>query len=77
MKREYQERVEEKGLSRALHSLHGPGQEVDYVKALVEWVNSDIGNSESDGPPMMPHSQEWVLESMKSAARLAALLGRD
>lgn len=77
MRREYWDRVEEKKYGRSFHSLHGPGQEIGYVKALVEWVNRDIGNEESDGPPMVPHSREWVLESEKMKAKLEAFLKKD
>lgn len=77
MRKEYRERVEKRGLSRAFHSLHGPGQEIGYVNALVEWVNADIGHKESDVTPMMPHSREWVLESEKMRARFEALLMGD
>ncbi|KAL2182061.1 uncharacterized protein P884DRAFT_274495 [Thermothelomyces heterothallicus CBS 202.75] len=37
MRREYQKRVEEKGLGRGFHSLHARGHELEYVQGLVDW----------------------------------------
>lgn len=77
MRKEYQERLKEKGASREFHSLRGPGQEIGYVKALAEWVNKDIAGEESDCPPMLPHSQEWILEAQRVRARFEALFAEN
>lgn len=56
MKREYVERVGTKGLGRAFHDMKG--EEVEYVKVLVEWVN---GQAEvTGGWTVEGHSREWL-----------------
>lgn len=77
MRREYEQRVEEKGLGRGFHSLHGAGLEIGYVQELVDWVNSsgaDIGE-----PPMLGHSAEWKQGYDEMKAKMTALFksGKD
>lgn len=58
MRKEYLDRVQEKGVGRALHSLKG--KEVEYVKQLVTWLNKDAevtGAEKVEG-----HSREWLEE---------------
>jgi cation diffusion facilitator CzcD-associated flavoprotein CzcO len=71
MRREYERRVEEKGLGRGFHSLHGVGLEVAYVQQLVDWVNrygAEIGE-----PPMLAHSEEWKQGYDELKAKTTAL----
>jgi cation diffusion facilitator CzcD-associated flavoprotein CzcO len=71
MRREYEKRVEAKGLGREFHSLHGPGLEVAYVQELVDWMNSD--GAETGEPPMLPHSEEWKRGHGELKAKTAGL----
>ncbi|KAL2155777.1 hypothetical protein VTH82DRAFT_519 [Thermothelomyces myriococcoides] len=57
MRREYQKRVEEKGLGRGFHSLATKGLELEYVQGLVDWVNSSC--PVPGEPPMKGHTEEW------------------
>ena len=69
MRKEYEKRVEEKGLGRGFHSLFMPGHEVAYVQELVDWVNSYGVTVEET--PMLPHSEEWKqgYEELKAKSR--------
>ncbi|KAH6841185.1 hypothetical protein B0I37DRAFT_408827 [Chaetomium sp. MPI-CAGE-AT-0009] len=71
MRREYEQRVEEKGLGRGFHSLHGPGLEIAYVQELVDWVNSH--GAEIGEPPMLAHSEEWKQGYDELKAKTTAL----
>lgn len=71
MRKEYERRVEEKGLGRGFHSLHGPGLEVAYVQELADWVNST--GAESGEPPMLAHSEEWKKGYDELKAKTTAL----
>jgi hypothetical protein len=71
MRREYEKRVEEKGLGRGFHSLHGAGLEVRYVQELVDWVNAH--GAELGEPPMLPHSEEWKKRHKELKAKTGAL----
>ncbi|KAH8910349.1 FAD/NAD(P)-binding domain-containing protein [Coniochaeta sp. PMI_546] len=75
MRDEYRARLEERGVGRGFHSLRGPGQEIAYVKDLVEWANRDA--KELGAEEMRGHSQAWLdgYEAMKE--RMRKLLGRD
>jgi hypothetical protein len=57
MRREYSKRVEQTGLGRGFHSLHGRGLEIAYVQGLVDWMNSSLAGI--DEPLMLGHSEEW------------------
>ncbi|KAK3296328.1 uncharacterized protein B0H64DRAFT_424761 [Chaetomium fimeti] len=46
MRREYEKRVEEKGLGRGFHSLHAPGLEVAYVQELADWLIRQNGRKD-------------------------------
>lgn len=75
MREEYQARLDERGVGRGFHSLRMPGQEIAYVKDLVDWANRDakqVGAEEMQG-----HSQAWLdgYEALKE--RMRKLLGRD
>ncbi|AEO69637.1 829d953b-9e50-4492-af4d-b362c8612e41 [Thermothielavioides terrestris] len=67
MRKEYDKRVEEKGLGRAFHSLHAPGHEIAYVQDLVDWVNRYA--VAAGDPPMLPHSEEWKRAHEEQKAR--------
>jgi cation diffusion facilitator CzcD-associated flavoprotein CzcO len=71
MRREYEKRVEEKGLGRGFHSLHAPGLEIAYVQALVDWVNSH--GAEHEKPPMLAHPEEWKRGYDELKAKTTAL----
>lgn len=55
MKAEYRERLEKKGSGKAFHSLKG--EEVEYVDALVAWINRD--GERTGQVPVKGHSDEW------------------
>jgi len=58
MRKEYQLKVQQKGLGRDFHCYLHKGGELEYVDGLVEWVNREArarGASEIKG-----HSEEWV-----------------
>ncbi|OIW34139.1 FAD/NAD(P)-binding domain-containing protein [Coniochaeta ligniaria NRRL 30616] len=75
MRDEYQARLDERGVGRGFHSLRMPGQEIAYVKDLVDWANRDA--KELGVEEMRGHSQAWLdgYEEMKE--RMRKLLGRD
>lgn len=55
MRAEYLERIKEKGYGKPFHTLIG--QDVQYAKSLMEWVNRgrDPSTKKTDG-----YSQEWI-----------------
>jgi cation diffusion facilitator CzcD-associated flavoprotein CzcO len=57
MRREYEKRVEQTGLGRGFHSLHGRGLEIAYVQGLVDWMNSSLAGTGE--PLMLGHSEGW------------------
>jgi cation diffusion facilitator CzcD-associated flavoprotein CzcO len=57
MRREYEKRVEQTGLGRGIHSLHGRGLEIAYVQGLVDWMNSSLAGTGE--PLMLGHSEGW------------------
>jgi len=60
MKKEYEERIREKGVGKVFHSLLGQGREVAYVNTLVELVNRGIdGNGVAEQEKMKGHSENW------------------
>ena len=58
MRQEYDERVASKGRGRKFHSLAGDGEEIQYVKNLLDWANSALADERIE--PLMGHSQEWL-----------------
>ncbi|KAM0344961.1 hypothetical protein ACHAPU_007095 [Fusarium lateritium] len=58
MRREYDERVAHKGRGRKFHSLAGDGEEIGYVKDLVDWANASLVDDRID--PLKGHSQQWL-----------------
>ena len=56
MRVEYEERVHRKGVGKSFHSLRG--EEVEYVRELVEWVNSR--SEERQFEPIQGHTKEWL-----------------
>ena len=57
MRDEYVKRIREKGPGRDFHSLKKPGDEINYVKELVEMVNVDRDMAEG---AMAGHSDKWL-----------------
>ena len=57
MREEYDERVASKGRGRKFHSLAGDGEEIQYVKDLLDWANSNLVDERIE--PLMGPSQEW------------------
>jgi hypothetical protein len=77
MRAEYRERLQRKGAGRPFHSMRGQGQEIGYVKELVEWVNGELqGNGEAEGQTLMRgHSKKWFESYARRLLRLEALFG--
>lgn len=59
MRAEYNERLERKGPGRGFHSLMM--EEVDYVRDLVEWINTD----DPRGEVVEGHTVNWIMERKK------------
>lgn len=59
MRAEYNEKLKRKGMGRGFHSLLM--EEVDYVRDLVGWVNSDNPR----GRVVEGHSVIWIEERKK------------
>ncbi|KAK0637411.1 hypothetical protein B0T17DRAFT_614007 [Bombardia bombarda] len=74
MRREYQDRVNEKGLGRGLHSLYGPNKEIEYVQDLVDWVNEGVADEQDK---MLPHDEEWVRKYEEVKANRVAVFGES
>lgn len=75
MRKEYRDRLLERGVGRGFHSLRGPGQEVAYVKDLVDWANRDaeaLGAGRMEG-----HPQAWLEGYALMKERMRKLLGKD
>ncbi|KAF4337141.1 thiol-specific monooxygenase [Fusarium beomiforme] len=58
MRQEYDARVAAKGRGRKFHSLAGDGEEVEYVRDLLDWANSSLLSDEIE--PLIGHSKEWL-----------------
>lgn len=69
MREEYRARLERKGAGRGFHSMRGEGQEVGYVRELVEWVNG-----EEEGL-MHGHSTKWFESYARRLERVALMMG--
>lgn len=77
MRTEYLERLQRKGAGRPFHSMRGDGQEIGYVKELMEWVNGKLA---TDGEPeegvlMQGHSKKWHESYARRLLRLEAFFG--
>lgn len=55
MKAEYRARLERKGCGKGFHSLRG--EEIQYVKSLVEWINRDAERKGVQG--VEGHTAAW------------------
>lgn len=71
MREEYHSRLERKGSGRGFHSMKGDGQEVAYVRELVEWVNG-----EEEGL-MQGHSRKWFESYARRLERVALMMGAE
>ncbi|KAJ4138777.1 hypothetical protein NW768_002650 [Fusarium equiseti] len=58
MRQEYDERVAIKGRGRKFHSLAGDGEEIQYLKDLLDWANSSLVDDEIE--PLIGPSKEWL-----------------
>jgi hypothetical protein len=56
MRKEYNDRVEKKGVGREFHSLKGV--EVEYAAELVDWVNSQV--TTTGGEKMEGRTEAWL-----------------
>jgi len=67
MRKEYEERVREKGYGKAFHSL----REVEeaYVDELVGWANEQL----EDGQRLKGHTEMWKIKKKEQAERIKAL----
>lgn len=75
MREEYDGRIRDRGVGRGFHSLRGSGDEIAYVKGLVDWVNRDL---EAAGVALMNgHSQKWVDGYWEMKARLKKIWDFD
>lgn len=69
MRTEYKTRVETKGHGRSFHSLKG--EEVDYVKQIMDWVNRDRF---AHGLPLIEgHTASWLEEKKLQVERLTLI----
>lgn len=71
MRRQYQEKLKEKGFGKSFHSLMG--KEVDYVNELLEWVNSD--GERWSRPKWSGHTEEWHRAKEDQMEKFKVLLG--
>lgn len=69
MRAEYNERLGRKGPGRSFHSLMM--EEVDYVRDLVEWINSD----DPRGLVVEGHTVSWIEERKKLEGMVRKLAG--
>lgn len=72
---EYEDRLRRKGAGRPFHSMRGEGQEIGYVRELVEWVNGSLsadGGVDGEGS-MQGHSKKWFESYARRLVRMKAL----
>lgn len=74
MRREYDEKVRNKGLGREFHSLKASGAEEGYVKELVDWVNADAERLQIE-EKMIGHTPEWHEAKKDREARIKLIFG--
>jgi ACS family pantothenate transporter-like MFS transporter len=72
MRREYEERVREKGYGKAFHSLRE--REVQYVDELLAWVNANLQRQGTG--PVRGHTEGWKRAKEEQWARVRLLLGQ-
>jgi cation diffusion facilitator CzcD-associated flavoprotein CzcO len=73
MRREYDTKVQTKGLGRMFHSLKGPAEEA-YVRDLVDWVNADaerLGVQDK----MVGHTADWLVAKKIRDERIRMIFG--
>jgi hypothetical protein len=73
MRQEYRDRVATRGLGRDFHSLRGDGEELGYVRSLVEWMNATPSSSVL---PMEGHTESFIQAHKEQRERLA-FIGRS
>ena len=71
MRQEYQARLKKKGPGKNFHNLRG--EEVAYVKDLVDWVNKDRKLRGLE--PIEGHTQEWHVAKEAAMERFRARFG--
>ena len=72
MRNEYRERLQKKGSGKFFHSLRG--EEIKYVKTLVEWVNRD--GQKLGFKPVEGHTAAWHTANADRLRILEEKLGR-
>ncbi|RKU44140.1 hypothetical protein DL546_004769 [Coniochaeta pulveracea] len=75
MRKEYEDRVREKGAGRSFHSLRNEGGEVRYVNNLVVWANRDAGRLGVE--LMQGHTQRWLDGQIAMKEKMKKLLEGD
>ncbi|CAI7656041.1 unnamed protein product [Penicillium glandicola] len=70
LRTEYENRIKEKGLGRAFHSLKD--KEQPYVDELMKWVNA--GRVERGLPLIEGHTEAWIKERAALTERLRLIL---
>ena len=70
MRREYRNRLSNKGYGRNFHSLRD--QEVEYVNTLLDWVNKDGALIGAD--PIEGHTVEWHVADTERRKRIQEIL---
>ena len=71
MRQEYQQRLQRKAPGKNFHNLRG--EEVAYVKDLVDWVNRDRRLHGLE--PIEGHTQEWHVAKTAAMERLKTRFG--
>ncbi|KAJ4993415.1 putative flavin dependent monooxygenase [Stagonosporopsis vannaccii] len=72
MRGEYVQRVREKGVGKAFHSLRD--REEEYVDALLRWVNRDLERKGREG--LTGHTEKWRRARGEMVERIRALLAK-
>ena len=72
MRSEYRQRLREKGVGKAFHSLKG--QEVRYVNSLVDWLNRD--GQRVGAKPVEGHTAAWHAADADRVKFIEEKLGR-
>ncbi|KAM0283174.1 hypothetical protein ACHAQH_002657, partial [Verticillium albo-atrum] len=74
MRAEYETQLATKSAGRQFHSLRGGG-EVEYVRDLVAWLNSEADRQGIKGQEVEGHSEEWLEGYWVLQQRVTGALG--
>ncbi|THY11034.1 dimethylaniline monooxygenase [Aureobasidium pullulans] len=72
LRKEYQNRIDKKGIGRALHSLKDDEGEIGYVREMVAIVNQ----GRKEGEKVEGHSKEWFEAYGRRLVRMKETRGR-